>query len=186
MQRSDKKIKELQNAHIRKGPHSSGNRAGLYNGGATPSRICRTRQGFVSCFCMFHLRQQPWTLRYSSRNCKADTAKRSMFLQAYCQPRIRSSQGNLIKNQSQITINLFTFKSKHKCFGWSHAGMLVEWRCIQNAAGCVLYILDEPFSKHAIQTCYTAPRTRLCTGNTGSDTCRYCPHTRSYSGSIST
>ena len=32
--------------------------------------------------------------------------------------------------------------------------MFVEWRCLQNAAGYLVYALDESFSEHAIQcTC---------------------------------
>ena len=44
------------------------------------SRFCWTRRGFVFSYCIFHLRQQPWTPMHSYRDRKADTAKRSMFL----------------------------------------------------------------------------------------------------------
>ena len=137
---------ELLIEHIRKRPHSPGNPAGLYSGGATPSRVYRTRQGFVSCSCMFHLRQQSWTPMYSSRNCKADTVKRSMFLHIANHACLHVAY----KSQSKITANLFTLESKHKCLGRSHARMFVEWQCIQNAAVCFVYTLEESFSKHAI------------------------------------
>ena len=90
MQQNDEKIKDKLNAHISRRLHSSGNPAGLYSGVATHSKVCKTRQGLYSCSCMFQLRQQLWTPIYSSRHCKADTTKRTMFLHNYCQPRIRT------------------------------------------------------------------------------------------------
>ena len=54
-------------------------------------------------------------------------------------------------NQSQITTNLFKLESKHKYLRWSHAGVYVEWRCIQSVAVRVVYTPDESFSKHAIR-----------------------------------
>ena len=46
----------------------------------------------------------------------------------------------------------------------NHADMIVEWRCIQSAAVCFVYTLEEQFSRHAIHN-ITAHRTRLYTGN---------------------
>ena len=42
--------------------------------------------------------------------------------------------------------------------------MFVKWRRIQSAAVCFVYTKDESFSKHAIQSRFTAPRTRLNMG----------------------
>ena len=198
MQRNDKKIKELLKKHICKRPYSPGNPAGLYRGVATPSRVCRTRQGFVFCSCIFHLWQQSWTPMYSSRNCKADPAKQSMFLRIAYQPHIRSSQEKKllrsIKNRIKIT-NLFTLESKRKDLGMESrqdiGGMASHTKCSR------LYCVHTGWVVFkACSTCFTASRTHLYVGNTSSDTCphgcavwacisRYCPHTRSYSGSKS-
>ena len=62
--------------------------------------------------------------------------------------------------------------------------MFVEWRCIQCAVVCIFVHTGRVVSE-ACNTCFNGPRTRLYMGNTGSDTCRYCRHTRSYSGSKS-
>ena len=183
MQQNDKKIKELLNEHIRKRPHSPGNPAGLYSGRATPSRVCRTWQGFVSCSCMFHLWQQSWTSIYSSRHCKADTAKRSMLLHiANLRVHTCSLQEQFIKNQTKITTNLFSSESKHNCLEWSHDGMFADWRCIQNAAGCFVYTLDESFSKLAIHVLLDL----VLAFSWAIPACisQYCPRTHSYSGSI--
>ena len=151
MQRNYKKIIDLLNEHIRKRPHSPGDPARLYSGRASPSRVCRTRQEFVSCSrIMFHLRQQSWTPMYSSINCKADAVKWIMFLRIASHAFVAHKK-NLIKSKSKITTNLFMLESKHKCLGWSHTRMFVERWCIQSAVVCFVCTLDELFSKHAIQ-----------------------------------
>ena len=139
MQRNDKKIKKLLSEHIRKRPHSPSNPAGLYSGGATPSRVCRTRQGFVSCSCMFHLWQQSWVPMYSSRNCKADTAKRSMFPHIACQPHIPSSQEDSINiySKSQWTYSCWSLSTN--VLGWSHDWVFVEWRCMNRLLWHISY-----------------------------------------------
>ena len=81
MQQNDKKIKELLNEHIRERSHSPENPAGLYSGGTTPSRASLQDSAGI-CALLLHASSPAAVVDTNVliQNCKADTAKRSMFL----------------------------------------------------------------------------------------------------------